>query len=96
MHTAPSEQELNKAREYSKGTLLLRMEDTRAVASWLGGQELLQDSVRTPDEVVKSLDAVEPADIARVANQYLSDEKMRLAVVGPRGGAKTLTGMLRF
>ena len=96
MHEAPSEQELNKAREYSKGTLLLRMEDTRAVASWLGAQELLQENVRTPDEVVVLLDAVEPSDIARVANTYLDDEKMRLAVVGPRGGAKALTGMLRF
>ena len=96
MHQLPSEQELNKAREYSKGRLLLRMEDTRAVASWLGAQELLQDSVRTPDEVVGLLDAVEPSDIARVANNFLDDEKMRLAVVGPRGGVRALTGMLRF
>ena len=96
MHEAPSEQELNKAREYTKGRLLLRMEDTRAAASWLGAQELLQDSVRTPDEVVDYLDAVEPADIARVAKSFLSDESMRLAVVGPRGGEKTLAGMLRF
>ena len=96
MHQAPSEQELNKAREYSKGRLLLRMEDTRAVASWLGAQELLQDSVRTPEEVVESLDAVTPADIARVAQNFLNDDKMRLAVVGPRGGVKALTGMLRF
>ena len=96
MHQAPSEQELNKAREYSKGRLLLRMEDTRAVASWLGAQELLQDSVRTPEEVVESLDAVTPADIARMAKNFLNDDKMRLAVVGPRGGVKALTGMLRF
>ena len=96
MHQAPSEQELNKAREYSKGRLLLGMEDTCAVASWLGAQELLQDSVRTPEEVVESLDAVTPADIARVAKNFLNDDKMRLAVVGPRGGVKALTGMLRF
>ncbi len=96
MHTAPSEQELNKAREYSKGRLLLSMEDTRSVASWLGAQELLQDSVRTPEEVVESLDAVTPADIARVAENFLQDQKMRLAVVGPRGGVKALTRMLRF
>ncbi|MEC9288870.1 MAG: pitrilysin family protein [Chloroflexota bacterium] len=96
MHEAPSEQELNKAREYTKGRLLLRMEDTRAVASWLGAQELLQGSVSTPDEVVGYLDAVEPADIARVSESFLSDESMRLAVVGPRGGEKTLAGMLRF
>ena len=96
MHEAPSEQELNKAREYSKGRLLLRMEDTRSVASWLGAQELLQDRVRTPDEVVALLDAVTTSDIARVANDLLDDEKIRLAVVGPRGGTKTLTGLLRF
>ncbi|MEE8466007.1 MAG: pitrilysin family protein [Dehalococcoidia bacterium] len=96
MHDAPSEQELNKAKEYSKGRLLLGMEDTRAVASWLGGQELLQNSVLTPEEVVDFLDAVEPSDIARVASNFLNDEKMRLAVVGPRGGAKALTGMLSF
>ena len=96
MHEAPSEQELNKAREYSKGRLLLRMEDTRSVASWLGAQELLQDSVRTPDEVVDLLDAVAPSDIARVAIDLLDDDKIRLAVVGPRGGAKTLAGLLRF
>jgi len=96
MHTAPSEQELNKAREYSKGRLLLRMEDTKAVASWLGAQELLQNCIQTPDEVVGALDVVEPSDIARVGNAYLGDEKMRLAVVGPRGGAKALTGMLNF
>ena len=96
MHETPTEQELHKAREYTKGRLLLRMEDTRAVASWLGAQELLQDSVRTPEEVVGFLDAVQPEDISRVANDFLRDEKMRLAVVGPRGGVKALTEMLSY
>ncbi|MEC9445585.1 MAG: hypothetical protein VYC59_02260, partial [Chloroflexota bacterium] len=95
-HGIPSEQELNKAREYTKGRLLLRMEDTRAVASWLGAQELLQDIVRTPDEVVGFLDSVQPSDISRVASEFLNDDKMRLAVVGPRGGVKALTGMLSY
>ena len=36
-----SREELLKAKELSKGRLLLRLEDTRAVSSWLGGQELL-------------------------------------------------------
>jgi len=92
----PGEQELQKAKEYSKGRLLLRMEDTRAVASWLGAQELLQDNVRTPDEVVELLDAVDTSDVARVSNEFLDDNKIRLAVVGPRGGAKSLTALLRF
>ncbi|MDA0264868.1 MAG: pitrilysin family protein [Chloroflexi bacterium] len=96
MHEEPGGQELNKAREYSKGRMLLRMEDTRSVASWLGAQELLQDRVDTPEEVVELMDAVTTSDIARVANNILRDERMRLAVVGPRGGTKALTGMLHF
>jgi len=56
----------------------------------------LQNQVRTPDEIVSLLDAVQPSDIARVAKSVLNDEQMRLAVVGPRGGAKTLADMLHF
>ena len=96
MREAASEQELTKAKEYSKGRLLLRMEDTRAVASWLGGQELLQDQVATPNEVVDWLDAVQPEDVARVASDLFNTEKLRLALVGPQGGVKTITNLLRF
>ena len=35
------EAELSKAKELSKGRLLLRMEDSRSVAGWMGGQEIL-------------------------------------------------------
>ncbi|GAI12384.1 unnamed protein product, partial [marine sediment metagenome] len=35
------ESELVKAKELSKGRLLLRMEDSRNVAGWMGGQEIL-------------------------------------------------------
>jgi len=69
-------QELNKAREYSTGRLLLRMEDTRAVASWLGAQELLQGSVRTPDEVVEAT-GVEPWKVQRVLELHRASEHKR-------------------
>jgi len=48
-----SDEELHKAKELSKGRLLLRMEDTRNVSGWIGGQEMLNGFVRTPDEVVE-------------------------------------------
>ena len=38
MHEEATAQELAKAKEYTKGRLLLRMEDTRAVAGWLASQ----------------------------------------------------------
>ena len=58
------DKELTKAKEFIKGRLQLRMEDTRAVASWLGGQELLRREILTVDEVLAIVDGVigrEPA-----------------------------------
>ncbi len=96
MRDQATEQELTKAKEYSKGRLLLRMEDTRAVASWMGAQELLQGHVSTAQEVVDRLESVDSADVARVATDLFDPELFRLALVGPQGGSKTLTNLLRF
>lgn len=75
--------ELTKAKELSKGRLLLRMEDTRSVAGWLGGQELLLGKILTVDEVVSIVDSIQTDDLLRVAHQLLIAEKVNLAVVGP-------------
>ena len=63
----PSAEELTKARELSKGRLMLRMEDTRSVSGWIGGQELLLGAVRSVDEAVAEMDAVTLEDLQRVA-----------------------------
>ncbi|MBI2952907.1 MAG: insulinase family protein [Chloroflexi bacterium] len=77
------EQELTKAKEFWKGRLLLRLEDTRAVASWLGGQELLLGRIYTLDEVVKIIDSITDIDIKRVAKDVFAKGRVNLAVVGP-------------
>jgi predicted Zn-dependent peptidase len=86
--------ELNKTREFTKGRLLLRMEDTRSVASWLGAQELLLGQVSTIDETVQLIDAVTAEDVARVAGRLLHQDKLRLAVVGPNDGEEELQKLL--
>ena len=65
MRVEAEERELHKAREYATGRLLLRMEDSRAVASWMGSQELLQDQLCSVEEIVGRLQAVTPADISQ-------------------------------
>jgi predicted Zn-dependent peptidase len=77
------EEELKKAKEFCKGRLVLRMEDTRSVVGWLGGQELLLGYVLTVDEVVSKIDSVRADDLVRVARELLLPEKVKLAVVGP-------------
>lgn len=77
------EDEVARAKELSKGRLLLRMEDTRSVSGWTGAQELLLGRVRTVDEVLAGLEAVTLADLQRVGGELLVTEALNLAVVGP-------------
>ena len=75
--------ELTKAKELAKGRLMLRMEDTRSVAIWTAGQELLTGRILTVDEVTSIVDAITALDLERVARELLTTEKLNLALVGP-------------
>ena len=88
--------ELNRAKELGKGRLFLAMEDSRIVANWLGGQEILTGQILTVDEVVSLIEAVTTEDLKRVARQLLSSEKLNLAVVGPVKKEKALAKMLKL
>ena len=79
--------EVHKAREYIKGRLLMRMEDSRAVASWLASQELLMEEITTPDETASRIDDVTPKDALRAAERLVGNPDLRLAIVGPHGDA---------
>ena len=46
------DEELAKAKAYLSGGLEPRMDDTRHLASWIGGQEALHDRVFTLDEAL--------------------------------------------
>ena len=84
--------ELGKAKRYLSGGLELRMEETRHVASWIGGQEALHDRVLTVEEALAAIEAVTAADIQRVAETLLRDEGLRLSAVAP---ARYLRGLDR-
>ncbi len=90
------EEELHKSREYLKGRLVLRMEDTRSVAAWLGAQELLHDQVLTVEQVLAKVDAVTPEDIQRVANSLMVTEKLNMAIVGPFRSDKAFQERLKI
>jgi predicted Zn-dependent peptidase len=75
--------ELRRAVEFTTGRFLLRMEDTRAVMSSMGGQEMLVDQVRTPDEVVQEVRRITPEQVREAAETYVVPGAYKLAVVGP-------------
>ena len=90
----PTEEEAVKARELSKGRLMLRMEDTRNVSGWVGGQELLMGNVRSIEDAVREMDAVTMDDMRRVARELLDLSRLHLAVVGPYRSDKRFASAL--
>ncbi len=88
------ERELSKARRYITGRVQLRMEDTGAVASWLGRQELLRGSVFTVDDVVEIIDGITAEDLERVAERVFAPDRGQLAVVGPFRSEERLASLV--
>lgn len=83
-------EELRRAKEYSKGRMALRLEDTHSVASWIGGQELLLGRVYELDDVMARIDAVTAEDVQRVARDLFRSDALRLAVIGPNKDEREL------
>ena len=89
-------EEMAKAKAYLSGGLELRMDDTRHLASWIGGQEALHDRVYTLDDALASVEAVRADDIRRLAAELFCDEGLRMAVVAPGKHLRGLDKHLRL
>ena len=74
--------ELERAKEFTKGRLRLDLETTNGVAFWLTYQELLLGEIKTIDEELALVDVVTVADIRRVACEILRGP-IQMAVIGP-------------
>jgi predicted Zn-dependent peptidase len=77
------EKELHKAREYLKGRMLLALEDSAAYASWWGRQEIKDQPLESPDEIVAQLDAVTPEAVQSLSQRLFQEGKLSLVVLGP-------------
>jgi predicted Zn-dependent peptidase len=90
------ESELSKAKELSKGRLLLRMEDSRSVAGWMGGQEILTGRILSVEQVVSIIDAITAEELEQLARELMIDSQLRLAVVGPITDQEPLEELLKL
>ena len=90
------EMELSKAKELSKGRLLLRMEDSRSVAGWVGGQEVLLERILSVDQVISIIDAITAEELKQLAQELMVGNELRLAVVGPVASDEPLEELLKL
>jgi predicted Zn-dependent peptidase len=79
----PPADELEKARGYSKGRFVLRLESPQGLIQFALRRELLEKEIEEPDDVLRELDQVTAEDVQRVAQELFENKRFYLAAVGP-------------
>lgn len=77
-----TQKELDKAKEYLKGHLVLELEDSRSVAGFYAQAELLEKSIETSEELIEKISKVSLKDVTEVAKKYFKNETLNLAIIG--------------
>jgi predicted Zn-dependent peptidase len=75
--------ELEKSRNFAKGRFVLQLESPQGLILFGMRREVLERRAPDLQEVLDGLNAVTAEDVQRVAQDLVSDEKLRLAVIGP-------------
>jgi predicted Zn-dependent peptidase len=85
-----SADELRRAKDHVRGRLTLALEDSSAYADWYGRQWLFQKKQESPEQRLKRIEAVTPADIKKLAASMFRKEHMAAAAIGPLGSKKNV------
>ncbi len=85
-----SDEELERAKNQSKGNIVLGLESSSARMSNLARQQMYYGRFATVDEIIAEVDRVTAADIQRLANDLLHQDRISLTMLGNLGDV-TLT-----
>ena len=77
----PTEEEVQRARAYAAGRLVLAFENTNAVARHAANQKIVHGESIDPDEAIAALDAVTFSEVREVAAGVA--DNLAVGVVGP-------------
>jgi predicted Zn-dependent peptidase len=80
---AVGEAELARAKAQLKASLFMGRESLAARAEQAAAQLLVFERLLTPEEIAAAIDAVSPADLARIASRLLGPALSAPAVLGP-------------
>src|SRR6185295_5463398 len=81
--TAVPADELRRAKDHLKGSLMLNLESTASRMSHLARQFIFFGRYYTLDELTAAIEAVTAESVQRVAGELFRDEGLAATVVGP-------------
>lgn len=91
---AVGENELRRTKDFIKGRMMMALEASNAVASFVGGEEMLTGQPLTPDEIFAKVEAVTAADMTAIAKNLFRSESLNLTVLGPSPDGGKLESIL--
>jgi predicted Zn-dependent peptidase len=83
-----SEEELKRAKDQLKGSLMLSLESSTARMSNLARQEMYYDRFFGMDEIIQRIQAVTVEDLLQSANEFFQPELIAVTVLGNLNGLK--------
>ena len=83
-----SEEELKRAKDQLKGSLMLSLESSTARMSNLARQEMYYDHFISMDEIINRIQAVNVEDLLRSANELFRPELIAVTILGNLNGLK--------
>jgi predicted Zn-dependent peptidase len=89
------ETELRRAKDHLKGSLMLSLENTGSRMSHLARQEIYYGRQFSLDELMAGIEAVERADVQRIAGELFSGE-MAMSLLGNLKGYRPRPAQLRL
>ena len=90
------DEELKKAKDMIAGRLVLGLESSDELGQFYGFQHILKKEMRTPEEVIREMNAVTARDIRAVAQKIFVPERFNLAMIGPWKDERRFSALLRF
>lgn len=76
--------ELQRAKDNLKGRIVLALESTSSRMSRLGRSITGETEIKSIDELIAEIDAVDPEQITAVAEDLLCSDRLAVAAIGPR------------
>ena len=86
--------ELEKARNFSKGRFTLQTESPQGLINFGLRREVLEGRAAEPEEVLNGLNAVTAEDVQRVAQDVIGGNGLALALIGPFDDAERFEKLL--
>jgi predicted Zn-dependent peptidase len=81
-----AEEELQRAKDHLKGSLMLSLESTSSRMSNLARQEIYFDRFMTLDEMLDSIERVSRDEVQMIAQEFFTTDNIALAMLGRMGG----------